>query len=255
MNKSTPLISIVTPSFNQGQFIEQTINSVLNQTYNNIEYIIVDGDSTDNTMEIVNRYKDKVNVIISEKDKGQTDAINKGFKLANGELLGWINSDDLLDPECIQEIVNLYNINSNGSIYYGDLLNDIDKKGVLMDTKKRTIPSRNFLLNKNYSVIQQGSFYAKNILIKCNYLDENIHFCMDLDLWLKLLSFGPIYIFQKKPLASFRRWEGAKTSTGNLSFLREVRLTLLKHGTARFSRNMRRIYWYTLKGYIKKIIK
>ena len=78
---------------------------------------------------------------------------------------------------------------------------------------------------------------------------------MDLDLWLKLLSFGPIYIFQKKPLASFRRWEGAKTSTGNLSFLREVRLTVLKHGTARFSRNMRRIYWYTLKGYIKKIIK
>jgi len=203
-------VSIITPSFNQGEFIEATINSVLDQTYRNIEYIVIDGASTDNTMNILDKYRDKIDIVVSEKDNGQSDAINKGFKLANGELVGWINSDDLLDPECIQEIVNLYNINSNGSIYYGDVLNRIDKEGVLFDTKKRTIPSRDFLLNTNYSVIQQGSFYSKEILIKCNYLDESLHFCMDLDLWLKLLSFGPIYNFQKKPLASFRRWEGQK---------------------------------------------
>lgn len=86
-------VSIVTPSYNQGQFIEDTILSVLNQTYKNIEYILVDGGSTDNTMDIVNKYRNKIDIVISEKDKGQSDAINKGFKLSTGKLIGWINSE------------------------------------------------------------------------------------------------------------------------------------------------------------------
>src|ERR1035437_8370385 len=126
--ENKPLITIVTPSFNQGQFIEETILSVLNQTYKNIQYIIVDGGSTDQTMDVVNKYKDKIDIIINEKDDGQTDAINKGFKLAKGELVGWINSDDMLYPECVEKIVELYIEKPDGAIYYGSKSNFIDEK-------------------------------------------------------------------------------------------------------------------------------
>src|SRR3569833_380141 len=119
-------VSIVTPSYNQGQFIEKTIISVLNQTYSNIEYIIIDGGSTDNTMEVVNKYKDRIDIVIHEKDKGQSDAINKGFRLATCELVGWINSDDILFPDCVEKIVQLVNEHPDVSIYYPatiDLIN------------------------------------------------------------------------------------------------------------------------------------
>lgn len=255
MIKSTPLISIVTPSFNQGQFIEQTINSVLNQTYKNIEYIIVDGGSTDNTMEIVNTYKDRIDIIISEKDKGQSDAINKGFKLAKGELVGWINSDDILYNDCVSEIVELYTKQNDGAIYYSDTLDFIDINSKLIKQINLPIPNREYLLCMNYSVIQQGSFYSNKLLKQCDFLNEKIHYCMDLDLWFRLLEFGNIYSVSGKSLSAFRIWEDTKTSTGGLSFLKEIRLTLLKHGGGYFSRNMRRIYWYTLKQYIKKLIK
>ncbi|OYU92630.1 MAG: glycosyltransferase, partial [Bacteroidetes bacterium B1(2017)] len=101
------LFTIITPSFNQGEFIEATILSVLNQTYKNIQYIIVDGGSTDNTMDIVNKYRDSIDIIVHEKDKGQSDAINKGFKLSKGDLIGWINSDDILYPTCVENIIKL----------------------------------------------------------------------------------------------------------------------------------------------------
>ena len=252
--KKDPKVSIITPSFNQGQFIGTTIQSVLSQTYSNIQYIIVDGGSTDNTMEIVNKYKDKVDIIISEKDKGQSHAINKGFKLAEGELVGWINSDDILYSDCVKKIVDLYLENPNGSIYYGaklDFINDAEK---VIGSRNLLIPNRDWLLNNNYDVIQPGSFYSNKILKKCEYLDEDIHYCMDLDLWLKLLKYSDIFHTNKKPLAAFRRWEQTKTATGKTKFLNDIRKTLLKHNCAKFSPNIIRIYWKVLKHFIKIII-
>ena len=229
-------ISIVTPSYNQGQFIEQTILSVLNQTYKNIEYILVDGGSTDNTMEIVNKYKDRIDIIISEKDKGQSDAINKGFKLATGKLAGWINSDDILYPDCVEKIVELYLNHPDGSIYYSAVLDRIDAQGKFIEKCTRKIVDKNYLLNTNYSVIQQGSFYERNALETVNYLDENIYYCMDLDLWLRLLDVGKIYYYQEKSLAGFRRWEGTKTQQTGGKFLDDVINTINKHGAKAFSK-------------------
>lgn len=252
-NQSIPLVSIITPSFNQGQFIEETILSVLNQTYQNIQYIVVDGGSTDNSMEVVNKYKDRINIIIHEKDKGQTDAINKGFKLAKGELVGWINSDDILYLHCVEKIVELYLSNPKGAIFYGSKSNFIDDTGVAIKLNQLEIPDLKYLLNKNYSVIQQGSFYSTELVKKNNYLDENLNYCMDLDLWLRLLKNGSIYSYDEKPLAAFRFWGETKTANGKHRFLNEIKKTLLKHGARPFSNNLRRAYWYEAKAHIKEI--
>lgn len=233
---NTPLISIVTPSYNQGQFIEETILSVLNQTYKNIEYIIIDGGSTDNTMEIVNKYKDRINIIVHEKDKGQSDAINKGFRLATGALVGWVNSDDIIYETCVEEIVKLYLANPGGVIYYPCSLDYIDGAGNLLWKRVSKIPDKNYLLNIDYDVIQQGSFYDREALKKVDYVDEDIYYCMDLDLWLRLLNHGPIYYYDGPSLAAIRRWEDTKTAQSGAKFVENIRIVISKHGAKPLSR-------------------
>jgi len=252
MNKTTsPLVTVVTPSYNQGQFIEATIQSVLNQTYTNIQYIIVDGGSIDNTMDVVRKYEDKIDIIIHEKDDGQTDAINKGFRLAEGELVGWINSDDILYNDCVERIVALYKENPNAAIFYSSFNDRIDAKSKLIETYQRIIPDKNYLLNRNYCIIQQASFYRNDILKKINYLDKSIHYCMDLDLWLRLLDHGSIYSYNEKPLAGFRMWEATKTSTGRHLFMRETREILWRNGAKRLAKTILTSYWREFKGLVK----
>ncbi len=255
MKHSLPRVSIITPSYNQGDFIEETILSVLSQSYSNIEYILVDGGSTDHTMEVVNRYRDKINIVIHEKDKGQSDAINKGFKLATGQLAGWINSDDILYPGCVQEIVKLYLQNKEAAIFYGSCLNFINEKGDTYAQKNIIIDSLADLLNSDYRIIQQGSFYNLEYLKQVNYVDESIHYSMDLDLWLKLLKLGPVVHFDAHPLGAFRIWENTKTSTGGTKFLTDIRQTLQRHHASPYSANFRRLHWYALKWRIKTTLK
>lgn len=251
-----PLITVITPSYNQGRFIEQTILSVLNQSYKNLQYIIVDGGSTDETMDIIEKYKDRIDTIIHEKDKGQSDAINKGFKLAKGELVGWINSDDILYTDCLERIVKLYTAKPDGAIYYNAFNNNIDKNGTIIKTYARIIPDRNYLLNKNCAVIQQGSFYKTQIVKTVGYLNKEYHYCMDLDLWLKLLDLGEIfYINDGRPSSGFRRWGEAKTSTGGKYFNRELLKVLKKSGMNTFSANNLRLNWWLIKSIIKGLIK
>jgi glycosyltransferase involved in cell wall biosynthesis len=250
---STIKVSIVTPSYNQGQFIEQTIQSVLNQTYKNIEYIVVDGGSTDHTMEIVNRYKDKIDIVISEKDKGQSDAINKGFKLASGELAGWINSDDILYPDCVEKIVELYTQHPDGSIYYPERIDLIDKDGKPMLQEVRRITGKDYLLNTDYSVTQQGSFYAAGALKKAGYVDEDIYYCMDLDLWLRLLDYGKIYYSEGKPLAAFRIWEDTKTNLAGSLFIKDVKHTIDKYGAKRWSKTKWKLKYLAFRIFGGKI--
>jgi glycosyltransferase involved in cell wall biosynthesis len=228
-------ISIVTPSYNQGEFIERTILSVLNQTYKNIEYIVIDGGSTDNTMDILNKYRDKIDIIISEKDKGQSDAINKGFRLATGKLAGWLNSDDILYPDCVEKIVELYNTHPDGSIYYPSTVDLVNKDEKLLFKKTHKITGKNYLLNCNPTTIQQGSFYNAGYLKKIDYVDKEIYYCMDLDLWIRLLDYGKIYYYEGKSLSAYRVWENTKTSSGGNDFLKNIRQTLNKYGAKKIS--------------------
>ncbi len=249
-----PLVTVVTPSYNQGEFIEETILSVLNQTYKNIQYIIVDGGSTDNTMDIVNTYRDRIDIVIHERDNGQSDAINKGFKLAKGELVTWINSDDILYPECVEQIVKLYQLHNDGAVYYGALVDHIDRTGNLIRVKKRFIKDKAYLLNEDYDVTQQGSFYPLKLVQKVNYVDESIHYCMDLDLWLRLLEHGSIYSYNEKSITGFRKWEGTKTSTGTRKFLRDIKSALLRNGASPFAKTILKIHYYTFKSRVKDFL-
>ena len=250
MAEFNPKVSIVTPSYNQGQFIEATIKSVLAQTYKNIEYIVIDGGSTDQTMEIVSKYRDQIDIVVHEKDKGQSDAINKGFKAGTGDLVGWINSDDILYPDCVERIVNMYREHPDGSVFYGSTMHHIDEAGKVIAIRHLPIPDRNFLLSNNYNLVQQGSFYPAKLVREVGYLNEDIHYCMDLDLWLRLLKHGPIYACVQ-PISGFRIWGETKTSTGGSKFLHNIRETLLKHGASPLSKNVLRTKYYCLKVDIK----
>lgn len=254
-NQYQPLITIVTPSYNQDRFIEETILSVLNQTYKNIQYIIVDGGSSDKTMSIVEKYNNFIDIIIHEKDKGQADAINKGFRLAKGELVGWINSDDILYPECVEKIVELYKSKPNGSIYYHSLLDWINEKSVFFLERTVKICNRNYLLNNSSTIIQQGSFYSRELVEKVEYTDINNHYCMDLDLWLKISKYAPIYYTENKSYSGFRIYEGTKTTTGKTKFLKNIKQVLLQNGANRLSKNIIiGYYWFYFKITIKDFL-
>lgn len=247
-------VSIITPSFNQGQFIEETIKSVLNQTYGNIQYIIVDGGSTDNTMKIIDRYRDRISIVVSEKDRGQSHAINKGFGMATGELVAWLNSDDIIYPQCVERIVELAKQKPGGIIYYSAKIDFIDEHGRKFNQVKNEVMSKEYLLNRNYDVMQQGAFYSLQAVRKAGFLKEEQHYCMDLELWLRMLNEGDIYYYSAEPLAAFRLWDGCKTVASEIDFLNDIHAVLRENGMRFFSPNNRKLYVSKLRKRVKGLI-
>jgi glycosyltransferase involved in cell wall biosynthesis len=202
-------VSIVTPSFNQARFLERTIQSVLNQTYDDIEYIIIDGASTDGSQEIIKRYEDRLADWVSEKDKGQTDAINKGFARASGEVMAWLNSDDTLEPQAVEQAVAALQENPTVGMVYGH--------GFFINAKDEKIgefPSAQTdyrRLRRGYvHICQQAAFWRSELWGKVGPLDDSIYFAMDYDLWLRLAKQAPI-LFINEHWANFRLHGDAKT--------------------------------------------
>ena len=190
-----PRISIVTPSYNQGQFIEETIRSVLLQGYPNLEYIIIDGGSTDKTVEIINKYEKYIAYWVSESDKGQTDAINKGFAKATGNLVGWQNSDDFYYANAFNNAAKAANIYSDYDLFYGtrNYLN-LDGNGVLTEDNNKS----SFNLEKmipNANIANQSLFFRNRIFQDGNFLDTSFHHCMDHEFFWRLIFKGYKFIF------------------------------------------------------------
>ena len=222
-----PKISIVTPSLNQGQFIERTILSVLNQDYPNIEYIVMDGGSTDNTLKILKKYEDRL-IWKSEPDKGQSDAINKGFRTITGEIIGWLNSDDVYRPGALFTIAKYFIAHPDVGMMYGDC-NRIDINDNHIGFFKAEPFNLKRYLNGADIIPQQSTFFRKRVLDKAGCLDPSLHYAMDLDLFVRIAR---DYIVEYVPvhIASFRTIPGQKSGSGNESIYRSYYSEINKVG-------------------------
>lgn len=178
-----PKISIITPSYNQGQYIDETIKSVLDQDYPNIEYIVVDGGSNDKTVEILKSYGKTINWI-SEKDNGQTDAIKKGFEMSTGELIAWLNSDDVYLPGAVSRAVDFLRNHPEVALVYGKSYY-IDSQGKRVG-EYPTGPFDPKLLPEFNFISQPSVFFRREAYISVGGLDADLHYSMDYDLWSRL---------------------------------------------------------------------
>lgn len=224
-----PKISIITPSLNQGQFIEETIRSVLLQGYPDVEYIIIDGGSTDETLDVIRKYERWLTYWVSEPDRGQSQAINKGFNLSKGEIVAWINADDIYLPDSFEKIIRFFVENQHIHMVYGNCYlidensENIGELDVLGDySLKRLIESEDY-------IAQPSVFFRREVVEECGGLNESLQYSMDYDLWVRI---GLLYEIGKTdhPLSCFRRQPQQKTFHTNRDQYRENLWIRAKYG-------------------------
>jgi glycosyltransferase involved in cell wall biosynthesis len=182
-----PLVSIITPSFNQARYLEATIRSVLGQDYPRIEYMLVDGGSTDGSLEVIKKYENELAWWVSEKDKGQTDAINKGFARAKGEILAWINSDDTYNPGAVGAAVKYLMEHPEIGLVYSDC-NYIDEEGRVIGTFPAAQTDYRRLRKGYVHIPQQTMFFRAKYWKELGPLDPSFYFAMDYDLWTRIAA-------------------------------------------------------------------
>jgi len=213
-----PRISIVTPSYNQGPYIEETIRSVLLQRYPNLEYIIIDGGSTDNSIEIIKKYEPWITYWASERDHGQSHAINKGLKKSRGDIVAYLNSDDIYLPGTIQKVARYFDKHDSVDIVYGDC-RIIDEKSKMIAQWCSRVFDLFSELCLNF-IYQPTSFIRRRVIRKVGYFDENLHYTMDVDYWYRA---GCHFEFEYIPevLACFRVSSDSKTGDSQIPIVNE----------------------------------
>lgn len=228
-------IGVVIPNYNGGQYLAEAIESVLRQKNAKVQCIVVDGDSTDNSVEIANRYSDKIK-IISEKDDGQSSAIQKGFDLLNCDLLGWLNSDDRLTPNALEEIVKAEKERPDVGLFHGDceLIDEYGRFFGLMEATELDYESLRIAVGK---IIQPGSFYRREMLKKIGGLRSKYFGLMDVDLWIRLLKVAPAHRIYSR-LAQFRIHSVAKSSQPPWLYYRESMMIAFEHNKDQIVRGL-----------------
>ncbi len=224
---ATPLVTIVTPSYNQGRFIAATIESVLGQDYPRLEYIVMDGGSTDETAEVARRYSDRLE-FISEKDRGQSHAINKGFQLARGEIVAWLNSDDTLLPGAVRRAVAALQAHPEAAACYGEgyLL---DEAGYATCRFPHTQPFDLWrLANLSDYILQQSVFFRRAALDAIGWVPEDLHFVMDWELLIRLGKRWPLH-YEPAYFGCLREHGTAKTFSGGGRRIVEIAAMLREH--------------------------
>lgn len=205
-----PLVSIITPSYNQARFLPAALESVLAQDYPFIEYGVVDGGSTDGSREVIERYASQLAWRVSEPDAGQTAAINKGFARATGEVFAWLNSDDVYRPEAVREAVTFLQGRPEVGMVYGNA-DYIDEEGRPIGTFSAAQTDYRRLRRGYVHIPQQSAFFRARLWKMVGPLDETFRFAMDYDLWVRIASVSPI-AFHSRTWAGFRIHAAGKTT-------------------------------------------
>jgi len=245
MDKSLPLLTIITPSYNQGQFIEETIRSILDQNYPNLEHLVMDGGSTDNTIEVLKNFPHIV--WVSEKDHGQTHAVNKGLQRARGEIVGWLNSDDTFLPGAFEAVSHKFASEPDCYVAYGDY-HAIDAGGKILYSTKGFCGTYEEMIrwwDYTYAIHQPTVFVRKEVIRKVGLLDESFNYTMDHEWWFRIARY---YQFKHIPhyIATYRMHRDAKSYAPLEKY---VYPELLRASKKHWGSIWGRKYWLYLKSY------
>ena len=246
-----PKISIITPSLNQGEYLEQTILSVISQNYPNLEYIVMDGGSTDGSIDIIRKYEAHLSYWRSEKDQGQSDAINKGLKLAHGEIVAWLNSDDTYADNVLFTIAREY-LRDASDVIYGDY--DLITESGLAFLRRREIPFNFEILLYGVNFIgQPAAFFRRELLLRHGYLDESLKYSMDWEFWLRVASRGARFQHVPVLLAHYRYHNSSKTVSSRHDFTAEIHKMRSRYqgDESDFVRILRGVWARILRQWIK----
>lgn len=258
---SWPLISIVTPSFNQGQFIEMTIRSILDQGYPNLEYVIIDGGSTDGSTEIIQKHEGQLAYWVSEPDGGQYDAINKGFSKTTGEIMAWLNSDDKYTPWALSVVAEIFTAFPQVEWLTTTCAMRLNQAGVVVKCghnggfnpraffKGANLPGRNW-----YSsgwIQQESTFWRRSLWDRTGgNINSSLKLAGDFALWTKFFRHADLYAVSS-PLGCFRMHENQKTANQMQTYLEEAETLLREYGGRPYGKlesAIRRFFYFTL-GY------
>ena len=260
-----PKISIVMPSYNQAQFIEKSILSILNQNYPNTELIIIDGGSNDGTIDKIKKYEDKIKFWISEKDQGQSDALNKGFARCTGDIYGWLNSDDVYLPNTFKNIASIFAKNIDKKIVFGDWLN-IGIKNDIIDYHHAFDFNLNHFKYEGFHINAQSMFWCRSVHKNFSGFQINLNYTMDYQM---ILEFGinegeKSFIRIPKPFGAFRRYKEQKTAKMTVEILNEHKLISTRNKfldkyksigkIKRLYFRFRRAFWYFKRGNLFNLI-
>lgn len=240
-------ITIVIPSYNQAGFIRETLDSILGQqTDHEVEVIVMDGGSTDGTTDILKEYGERIRWV-SEKDEGQSDAVNKGIEKASGEIIGWLNSDDLYEPGSLPEVLDVFARDPDCRWVYGKcrIIDEEGKEIMKWITHYKNLSLKRYSAGKIFRenfISQPAVFFRKDLFEEAGPLDTTLNYAMDYDLWLRFAKRSkPCYI--DRYLARFRRHGSSKSETGTREQFREEYVVCLRYGPSRYSKFM---HWFNM---------
>ena len=212
-------ISVITPSYNQGKFIEQTILSVIGQQYPNLEYIIIDGGSTDETLEVIRKYEKQITYWVSEADNGQSNAINKGFARATGDILCWLNSDDYYLPGALLE-VNRVLSNERPELLFGNCIHLNEDTHLVYGTSYD--PLKNWAISHGDYIVQPSSFWTRQAFEQTGQLREDLHFGFDWEWFARAQASGVNFIPSEKYFSVYRLHNDQKSNENNVDRSKEL---------------------------------